>query len=398
MKIMKKQMLLGLVVLLGGTVFAVAMMSPRTSPISKPEVDPLTAVAPPPDNTRTTAKMQIALILDTSGSMSGLIDQTKSQLWNIVNELSKANIENGEVELEIGLYEYGNDGLSVQNGYIRQISQFTSDLDLISENLFNLTTNGGSEYCGLVIHNSLKELNWDTNDSTYKAIYIAGNEEYTQGRLPYKQACSEAQEKEVIINTIFCGDYNEGIRILWADGANCGGGDYMNIDNDKQVVHVQTPYDSQLNQLNVELNNTYIHYGKNGKSYKNNQIKQDDNAKTYSSGNSAKRAMSKSSKFYKNEHWDLVDAYKKDKSVVNTIEKKTLPDSLQNKTNEELEFIAKQKTQERTVLKQKIAETAKKRTEYIHSESKVKNNSTVGTALLETAKKQAKGKGFVFVE
>ena len=90
--------------------------------------------------------IKLALLLDTSNSMDGLIDQAKSQLWNIVNELAKAKCDNTVPELQIALYEYGNDNLPMREGYIRQVTELTNDLDQISDDLFKLTTNGGSEY------------------------------------------------------------------------------------------------------------------------------------------------------------------------------------------------------------------------------------------------------------
>ena len=80
-------------------------------------------------------KIKIALLLDTSNSMDGLIEQAKSQLWKFVNALSGATFQGEKPILEIALYEYGNDGLPSSEGYIRQVSIFTSDLDLISEKL-----------------------------------------------------------------------------------------------------------------------------------------------------------------------------------------------------------------------------------------------------------------------
>ena len=117
-------------------------------------------------NPETDAKKQttkVALLLDTSNSMDGLINQAKAQLWEIVNELSHAKCHGETPKLEIALYEYGNDKLSLREGYIHQILQFTSDLDEISERLFSLTTNGGSEFCGQVIQTSLNELDWGKN-------------------------------------------------------------------------------------------------------------------------------------------------------------------------------------------------------------------------------------------
>src|SRR3954470_4125684 len=93
----------------------------------------------------------LALLLDTSNSMDGLIDQAKSQLWKIVNELAAAKCGDGaKPNIKIALYEYGNSGLPSSEGYIRQVSGFTTDLDVLSEKLFSLRTNGGEEFCGQV--------------------------------------------------------------------------------------------------------------------------------------------------------------------------------------------------------------------------------------------------------
>src|SRR5690606_23023473 len=118
--------------------------------------------------------VKIALLLDTSNSMDGLINQAKAQLWDIVNEFTHAKC--------------GNDKLSSQDGYIIQVLGFSDDLDEISEKLCSLTTNGGEEYCGEVIHTSLKQLDWGKNADDLKMIFIAGNEPFTQGKLDYRDA------------------------------------------------------------------------------------------------------------------------------------------------------------------------------------------------------------------
>ena len=88
------------------------------------------------DNDNNTVK--IALLLDTSNSMDGLINQAKAQLWDIVNQFSYAKCGNGHrPNLQIALYQYGNDGLSSREGYIQQVIGFSSDLDEISEKLFS---------------------------------------------------------------------------------------------------------------------------------------------------------------------------------------------------------------------------------------------------------------------
>ena len=87
--------------------------------------------------------IQMAILLDTSSSMDGLIDQAKSQLWKIVNELALSKKNGISPKLEVALYEYGNDNLPKSKGFIRLVSPLTTDLDLISEKLFSLTTYSG---------------------------------------------------------------------------------------------------------------------------------------------------------------------------------------------------------------------------------------------------------------
>jgi hypothetical protein len=104
--------------------------------------------------------VQIALLLDTSNSMDGLIEQAKSQLWKIVNEFINAKQNGKRPDLEVALFEYGKSSLVASEGFIRMIVPLTNDLDKISEELFALKTNGGNEYCGWVIREAVNRLTW----------------------------------------------------------------------------------------------------------------------------------------------------------------------------------------------------------------------------------------------
>lgn len=143
------------------TVFSIAgYNSANAKPKNKTEIEkPASAAA---------TKIQVALLLDTSSSMDGLIDQAKSRLWNIVNTLTTLKYEGKTPDIEIALYEYGNDGLSEKSNYIRQITPLSTDLDLISEKLFALRTNGGNEYCGAVIQDATKQLKWASENNKHE--------------------------------------------------------------------------------------------------------------------------------------------------------------------------------------------------------------------------------------
>ena len=140
-----------------------------------------------------------------------------------------------------------------------------------------------------------------------KLIIIAGNESFAQGEFPHEKACKLAAGKDIVINTIFCGDFSEGVRMQWKEGALAANGKYLNIDQGDQVVHIPTPFDDYILELNQRLNDTYIGYGDVSIKKLENQVAQDANAGSISSANSRTRAFFKCKPQYKNYSWDLVD-------------------------------------------------------------------------------------------
>ena len=339
--------------------------------------------------------IKVALLLDTSNSMDGLIKQAKTQLWEIVNELSYAKYGIKKPDLEIALYEYGNDRLERADGYIRQVLPFSNDLDEISEKLFSLTTNGGKEYCGEVITSSVNDLNWGKNKNDLRLIFIAGNEPFTQGKINYKEAIADAKEKDVIINTIYCGSYNTGISGMWKDGAELGGGDYMTIDQDKNIIQIVTPFDRDIIILNNKLNGTYIYFGSTGKNMMMRQKAQDENATNMSAPVGVKRAVSKSSRFYDNSKWDLVDKSEKEEIDYKNLDRKKLPEKLQNMTEEELKAHVEKQKKIRNEIKGQISELNKKRRAYVAKKQRESmKNGELNNVMIKAIKKQAEKKNY----
>ena len=339
-------------------------------------------------------KIQVALLLDTSNSMDGLIDQAKSRLWNIVNTLTALKYNGQAPQIEIALYEYGNDGLKDEN-YIRQVTPLTQDLDLVSEKLFALKTNGGNEYCGAVIRDASTNLNWDGNEKSMKLIYIAGNEPFDQGKINYKEVISNAKRKNIYTNTIFCGNRDEGIQTFWQNGATLGDGKFFNIDSDRKVIYIETPYDIRISECNAKLNDTYIYYGSRGSEYKTKQIAQDKNAEVQSASNAVERTVAKSKKnAYKNDHWDLVDKVEQDKGYISIIKQEELPAELKGKNKDEIQKIVTQKSADRDKIQKEIEVLSKKRQDFIDTEMKKRGSSdsddlgkAIEKSILELGKK-----------
>lgn len=346
---------------------------------------------------REQARIQIALLLDTSNSMDGLISQAKSQLWTLVNELAEGEKYGQAPMIELALYEYGNSDISVSKGYIRRVLSLTNDLDGVSEKLFALSTNGGQEYAGQAIMTSLEELEWSKNKDDMKLIIIAGNEPFTQGGVSYETACRRARRNGIIIDTIHCGDEQEGIKTKWKDGAECSGGIYMTINQDEHYVHIPSPYDDDILRLNKKLNTTYFGYGARGKAMKERQIMQDSNAQSMSSGISMKRAKSKASAIYKNESWDVVDAYKADKNSILNMEESELPDELKGKNKAERKAFVEAKQSERSDIQKQIAKLSKQQIDFVAKKRKnMAATKTLDTVMVDAVRKQAISNGFIY--
>lgn len=313
-------------------------------------------------------KVQVAILFDTSNSMDGLIDQAKARIWKIVNEVSSLKHNGQTPNIEFALYQYGNDGLSVEDNYIQKVLDLTSDLDIISQKLFGLRTNGGQEYCGAVIGASLLELNWSVSPNDLKMIYIAGNEPFNQGPVDFREECKKAVGRNIFINTIYCGDYDLGVRELWKEGATCSEGDYFNINSNEAVVHIDTPYDKEIQTYNDSLNGTYYGYGAIGGMRKSSQIAEDSNAEMEAPAVATERAIVKSKAVYTNSSWDLVDGVNSGAIKIEDMKDKDLPDEFKGKTAEERKELLAEKEAERKRYQEKINELAVERQKYIDEE------------------------------
>ena len=343
------------------------------------------------------SRIQMAILLDTSGSMEGLIEQAKSQLWKIVNELTLAKKNGKSPDMEVALFEYGKSSIPASEGYLRMIVPLSTDLDRISEELFKLRTNGGNEFCGQVIQASTQGLKWSPDHDHLKVIVIAGNEPFTQGTVDYRVTCKEAIAKGIIVNTIFCGNYDEGVRTNWKDGADLADGRYVNIDQNQQMVHIDAPQDEEILRLGRELNKTYIAYGRAGAAKKERQAEQDSLAFSVSPGVMLERVVTKSSKQYQNKAWDLVDAEMAGEVDVAAVKEKDLPEEMQKMTVEERNHYIGDKKKERKALQDKINKLNKERRLYVENQRKEPSETnTLDQAVIKALRRQAKARGFTF--
>jgi hypothetical protein len=347
-------------------------------------------------------KIQLAILLDSSNSMDGLIDQTRMQLWSIVNSLAKVTKDGETPELQVALYHYGNDGLPATAGYVRKLTEFTTDLDLISEKLFSIKTNGGEEYVGWTLRSAMQELNWSKNKEDFRVTFVAGNEAFDQGPVAWKDSINLALKADVFVNTIFCGGAEDSTRQLWSAGALLGKGNNFSINQNEQVAVVSSPYDQQIVELNEKLNSTYIPYGQQGGIGRQRQTREDQNQisstrdQATNTANVAMRSSSKTTAYYRNSSWDLVDAIEDKVIKLEDVATRDLPAEMQSMTLAEKRQYLQAKKTERTIIQKKIVSLSQQREVYVATQRRRNptSNKTINSVIIQSLQSQLATKRF----
>lgn len=343
--------------------------------------------------------VELAICLDTSGSMDGLINSARQKLWTIVNDLAKAE---PTPKLRIALLSYGNDGNNPENGWVKVETPFTEDLDTVSQMLFALTTNGGTELVGRVVQTSLQELDWNPSPGTLRMIFVAGNESANQDdQVAARTIFKEAAERGIDVNSIYCvyGDDDSEVLPGWRELAMFGNGEFAMIDQNNGSVVIATPYDQKLITLSAELNKTYIPFGDAGEAGCSNQLAQDANAVQLNATNAASRAATKAGKLYSCGSWDLVDARRSGQVDLAMMDEKDLPEEMRALTYAQRVAKVDAMQQRRGELQSQINELDQRRQVMLTDEQARRATTNIGSfdlAIRSAIRTKAEALGFTF--
>lgn len=351
------------------------------------------------------ALTQIAILLDTSGSMSGLIDQARCQLWNAVSELATASREGKPIDLEIAVYQYGSRFIPQQQGFLRQVIGFTDSLDEVSRALFSLEVGGDKEFCSQAINHALDELEWSESSSAYRAVFIAGNESFDQGKVNFGEALPKALTKEILINSIYCLQSKEKVApSQWISVAQLAKGLSFEINHNHHLPEMKTPYDAKMRELNKQMNDTFVWYGEGGEKAAQNQKMQDANMAKMSDHAFAARMSAKIGHLYHHAHNDLIDALDHKMVTLDKMPAAKMPQNLRVMSAEERVAFLNKKLASRQQVRRMMADLISKRHAFVQqkmSEMPGANGqrmTVLGDALVRAVRKQAIARGFKFEE
>lgn len=354
-------------------------------------------VLPLPDIPPGKPVVELAICLDTSGSMDGLIENAKQKIWAIVNDLALAE---PTPLLRVALLTYGNDGHDPERGWVMIRSDFTEDLDLISRELFALTTNGGTELVARVIRTSVNALAWTPGEASLKLIVVAGNESAEQDtQYAAGDMASAAIARGILVNTIYCGNPMDEIAPGWKAVALKADGQFAVIDHNQIALAIETPFDGRLGELSTAINGTYLPYGELGAQFCENQSAQDSNAASCNAWTVASRAQTKGGKLYSNAHWDLVDACKDAAFDLTKVEDKDLPEAMRAMTPEQRKAHVAAMAAKRAEIQQAIGEIGARRDAFLEQEiakQQAEGEESLDRAVRDAIRSQAAVKGLKF--
>jgi len=213
----------------------------------------------PKEDIITLPRIEAVFVLDTTGSMSGLINAAQEKIWAISSTLCQAE---PAPEIEIGLVGYRDRG----DQYITRLTPLSPDLDRVYADLMEFKAGGGGdtpESVNQALYEAVTEINWSTDKSTYRVIFLVGDcpphMDY-QDDVRYPATCLLAGKKGIVINTIQCGNHGATTPV-WKEIASLAGGEFFRVGQSGSAVLTETPYDEKLAALSRDLDATRIFYG-----------------------------------------------------------------------------------------------------------------------------------------
>ncbi|HYY42752.1 MAG TPA: vWA domain-containing protein, partial [Pyrinomonadaceae bacterium] len=233
---------------------AVIINSP---PATLPPVDapPVAATAATSDNT-----LELVFVLDTTGSMGGLLEGAKQRVWGVVNEVMQSG---AHPSVRVGLVAYRDVG----DEYVTKVLPLTSDLDKVYTTLMDYRADGGGdgpENVRRALADGIQQAGWSQDTTrTAQIVFLVGDapphDDYEQEPATTATAAIAAK-RGMIVNTIQCGQL-DATRTVWQAIARAGHGQFFAIAQDGGVQAITTPYDDELSSLSQKLGRTSIAYG-----------------------------------------------------------------------------------------------------------------------------------------
>lgn len=338
--------------------------------------------------------LEMVFVLDTTGSMGGLIDGAKQRIWGIINEVMQ---KPSKPRVRVGLVAYRDNG----DEYVTKLLPITEDLDKAYTTLMDYQAGGGGdtpENVRKALAEGVRNAGWaKAGRGLAQIVFLVGDappQSYEQ-EPDVLVTTAEAVRKNMIVNTIQCGSI-DGTREIWQTIALRGEGKYFAIAPDGGVQAITTPYDAKLAELAIKVGKTYVTYGDKQKRDSNTLLQM--SAESRIAGNApaaaqADRAVNKAVNAFQYDG-DLVQDVENESVKVKDIKTENLPEDMQKLSVAEREKVVAVRIADRKKIRAEILELSKQRDAYIAAERKKLGQSNgFDTAVAQALREQLLKKG-----
>lgn len=346
--------------------------------------------------------VEVVFVLDTTGSMGGLISAAKEKIWSIANTLATAD---PAPVIKMGLVGYRDRG----DTYVTTLTGLSDDLDAVYVNLMKFQANGGGdtpESVNQALYEAVTQAQWSTSPSVYRVIFLVGDappKMNYRDDVKYARSCRLAAEKDIIINTIQCGSM-AATKPIWQEIAQLGRGDYFNVAQSGSAVLYDTPYDDKIAELSRDLDGTRIFYG-TAEDLRKEKARKEAADTIYESARPsavAKRTIFNSKaagakNFIGSQ--ELVHAVESDEVELSGLPKDQLPPELQHLSLDALKKHIKEKSSKRKQLQAQIETLAQKRQAFIEAKVKAKKGKgadSLDAKIYKSIQSQAADKKIIY--
>ncbi|MDR3258537.1 MAG: VWA domain-containing protein [Fusobacteriaceae bacterium] len=349
-----------------------------------------TTTTKPVKNQEIAKDVEIVFVLDTTGSMDGLINGAKSKIWSIINDVLQ-NQKSGS-KVKIGLVGYRDRG----DQYVTKVTGLSEDLDEVYGQLMGFRAEGGGdepEDVRQALFVGVSKMNWSKpRRNLSRIVFLVGDAmPHTNYQdFPTTVATAKSAKKNgIIINTIQCGNLPRTDK-FWREIAQNAGGEYFSIAQDGGIVEITTPYDEEIQNLGNQMDKVYIPFGKSEERESAIVAKEEMTSKLTYAPKEAKvsRSVNKSINKFAYSSDDLVQAIENNETKLGDIKTESLPTEMQSMSKDEQETYINKKIAERKEIRDKILNLSKQRDAYIKE-----NTTTVDSfdkAVSDSLKKQIK--------
>lgn len=348
--------------------------------------------------TATKPRIEVLFALDTTSSMSGLIEGAKQKIWSIANRLVAAK---PAPELRIGLVAYRDRG----DAYVTQFHDLSDDIDAVYAHLREFRADGGDdmpESVNQALHEAVGRPSWSPDRKVLKIVFLVGDcpphMDYRDD-VKYPATCQAAVRKDILINTIQCGGVAETTPI-WQEIARLSEGTYMAIGQTGDMQVVATPMDAELARLNTEMGRTLVPYGTESKKREvaAKQAMAESVALAAPSVAADRLSFNASTRKAVQGGGDLLDDTRSGAVRLEALPKDQLPKEMQSMAPAERTTYLQRKETERTKVQSRINELTKQRQAFLDAEQKKHaSKDTFDRSVAEAIRLQAKRKGILYV-